>query len=179
MNREEFSTRKLEKSYLIQVVSGDELDTKITKKITFMIMIIQNHQEALIFDIVEMIIHNIILEMPWLKLHNSDIDWEKRVLTFERCNCVIDLELTHRQRSMMNEKQMTLSQPLCSTEKIDFTKKIVSTVTVKSLMRQEVRKNEGIHAPSDLEKSSRSKNRAQKTPKRPPTPENILDKYDN
>ena len=64
MDREGFSTRKLEKSYLIQVVSGDELDTKITKKTTLMIMTIQNHQEALIFDIVEMITHNIILEMP-------------------------------------------------------------------------------------------------------------------
>ena len=64
VNREGFSTRKLEKSYLIQVVSGDELDTKITKKTALMIMTIQNHQEALIFDIVEMIIHNIILEMP-------------------------------------------------------------------------------------------------------------------
>ena len=64
MNREEFSTRKFEKSYLIQVVNEDELDTKITKKTAFMIMTIQNHQEALIFDIVEMIIYNIILGMP-------------------------------------------------------------------------------------------------------------------
>ena len=63
MNCEEFSTRKLKKSYLIQVVSEDELDTKIIKKIIFMIMTIQNHQKALIFDIVEMITHNIILEM--------------------------------------------------------------------------------------------------------------------
>ena len=29
MNREEFSIRKLEKSYLIQIVSENELDTKI------------------------------------------------------------------------------------------------------------------------------------------------------
>ena len=64
MNREGFNTRKLEKNYLIQVVSGDELDTKITKETALMIMTIQNHQKALIFDIIEMIIHNIILEMP-------------------------------------------------------------------------------------------------------------------
>ena len=63
MNREEFNTRKFEKNYLIQVVSGDELDTKVTEKITLMIMTIQNHQEALTFDIVGMITHNIILEM--------------------------------------------------------------------------------------------------------------------
>ena len=126
-----------------------------------------------------MIIHNIILEMPWLKLHNSDIDWEKRIFTFERCNCVIDLKFMYRQRSIMNEKQMTTSQSLCSTKKIDFKKEIASTITVKSLMRQEVKKNEEIHAFSDLEKSSRPKNRIQKTSERPPTSENILDKYDN
>ena len=126
-----------------------------------------------------MVTHNIILGMPWLKLHNPDIDWEKRVLTFEKCNCVIDLKFTHRQRSMMNEKQMTMNQPLCSTKKIDFKKKIASTVTAKSLMKQEIKKNEEIHAFSDLERSSKSKNRAQKTSERSPTSKNILNKYDN
>ena len=92
---------------------------------------------------------------------------------------MIDFKLTHRQRSMMNEKQMTTNQSLCSTKKIDFKKKIASTVTVKSLMKQKVRKNEEIHALSNLERSSKSKNRAQKTSERPPTSENILDKYDN
>ena len=92
---------------------------------------------------------------------------------------MINLKSTHRQRSMMNEKQMTTSQSLCSTKKIDFKKKIVPTITVKNLMRQKVKKNEGIHASSDLERLNRSKDRAQKTPERPPTSENILDKYDN
>ena len=40
-------------------------------------MIIQNYQKALIFDIIKIIIHNIILEMSSLKLHNSDINWKK------------------------------------------------------------------------------------------------------
>ena len=112
-------------------------------------------------------------------MHNSNIDWEKKVLTFEKCNCVIDFKSMHRQRSMMNEKQMTTSQSLCSTKKIDFKKEIASTVTVKGLMEQKVRKNEGIHASSDLERLSRPKNRAQKTPERSPTSKNILDKYNN
>ena len=63
VNRKRFSTRKFKKSYLIQIVSGDELDTKIMKKTIFIIIIIQNHQEELIFDIVKIIIHNILLEM--------------------------------------------------------------------------------------------------------------------
>ena len=54
---------------------------------------------------------------------------------------------------------MTLSQSLCSTEKINFKQKIALTVTVKSLMRQEIKKNEGIHASLNLERSSKSKDR--------------------
>ena len=61
----------------------------------------------------------------------------------------------------MNEKQTTSNQLLCSTEKIDFKKKIVSTVTIKSLMKQKVRKNKRSHASSEraLERSSKLKNR--------------------
>ena len=38
MNREGFSIFKLEKSYLIQIVNKDELDTKVTKKTTLIII---------------------------------------------------------------------------------------------------------------------------------------------
>ena len=80
---------------------------------------------------------------------------------------------------MMNEKQIISNQLLCSTEKLNFKQKIVSTVTVKDLMKQEIRKNKRIHVSLNLEKSNKSKNRAQKMSKRPSTSENILDKYDN
>ena len=82
-----------------------------------MIITIQNYQEALIFNIVKMIIYNIILKMPWLKLHKPNINWKKK-FTFKKCNCVINLKFIHRQRSMANKKQTALNQSLCSTKKL-------------------------------------------------------------
>ena len=59
---------------------------------------------------------------------------------------------------MMNEKQMTSSQSLYSTKKIDFKQKIASTVTVKNLMKQKIQKNEEIHISLDFERLNKSKN---------------------
>ena len=80
---------------------------------------------------------------------------------------------------MINEKQTTTNQSLCSIEKIDFKKKIVSTVNAKNLMKQEIRKNEGIHVSSDFEKLNKLKNRIQRMLERLSMSENILNKYDN
>ena len=57
---------------------------------------IQQHYEELIFDLIQMIIHEIVLKDSWLKKHNSSIDWEIWILTFEKCNCVIDIMFEHR-----------------------------------------------------------------------------------
>ena len=65
------------------------------------------------------------------------------------------------------------------TEKIDFKKKIVSIVTIKNLIKQEIRKNKEIHVSSNLEKTSRSKNWVQEMSKQSLTSKNILDKYEN
>ena len=51
-----------------------------------------------------MIIHEVVLKDSWLKKHNSSINWKTRVLTFERCDCVIDILFEHRQRTMSDEK---------------------------------------------------------------------------
>ena len=81
---------------------------------------------------------------------------------------------------MMNEKQMTTNQSLYSTKRINFKKKIVSTVIIKSLMKKKInKKNERIHASSDFERSSKSKNRVQKISERSSTSKNIVNKYNN
>ena len=51
-----------------------------------------------------MIIHKIVLENSWLKKYNSSINWKTRVLTFEKCDCVIDIMFEHRQRIITNER---------------------------------------------------------------------------
>ena len=80
---------------------------------------------------------------------------------------------------MINKKQITTSQSLYSTEKIDFKKKIISTITVKSLIRQKIKKNKEIYISSDLERLNKLKNRIQEMSERLSTSENILDKYNN
>ena len=37
-------------------------------------------------------------------MHNFNINWETKILIFEKCNCVINIQFTHRQRSMINEQ---------------------------------------------------------------------------
>ena len=51
-----------------------------------------------------MIIHEVVLKNSWLKKHNPSIDWKIQVLTFEKCDCVIDIMFKHRQRTMTDEK---------------------------------------------------------------------------
>ena len=60
---------------------------------------------------------------------------------------------------MINENQITMNQLFCSTEKINLKRKIVSTVTVKNLIRQKIRKDEKIYTFSNFEKLKKSKNR--------------------
>ena len=67
----------------------------------------------------------------------------------------------------------------CVWQKRLILKKIASTVIIKNLMRQEIKKNEGIHVSSDLERSSKSKNRVQKMLERLSMSKNIFDKYNN
>jgi len=53
---------------------------------------------------VKMITHDMVLEMPWLKQHNLEVDWNTRVLRFARCDHAIHIQSTHRQRSMIDKR---------------------------------------------------------------------------
>ena len=63
MNRERFVIQKLKKSQIIQVIDERKLKIRIIEEIVPLFIAIQKHHEQLIFNIVEMIIHNIILRM--------------------------------------------------------------------------------------------------------------------
>ena len=66
-------------------------DEMIIEKIIPLTMTFQQHHEEFILNIVRMINHDIVLRMFWLKMHNLNINWETKVLIFEKCNCVIDI----------------------------------------------------------------------------------------
>ena len=108
-----------------------------------------------------MINHDIVLGMPWLKMHNLNIDWETKILKFERCDCVIDIQLTHRQRSMINEQ--TSRESIVKNELINANKNIDEqmfdfTNIVKGQASHEVRINEESHASFEISNKSKSQN---------------------
>ena len=41
-------------------------------------MIIQRYHEKIIFEVVEMITYDFVLNIFWLKLHNLNVNWEKK-----------------------------------------------------------------------------------------------------
>ena len=94
----EFATQKKNNSYNLIVVDENLLsdeNERVMKETRSLSVAIQHHHEKIIFNIVQMITHDIVLEMPWLKKHNSNIDWVKRVLTFKQYNCVSHIQSTH------------------------------------------------------------------------------------
>jgi hypothetical protein len=95
-------------SYDLMIINDNTLlneNERVTRKTTSLTLMINEHTEKIFFDIIEMIIHNIVLKIFWLRYHNFIIDWVKKIFKFARCNCVIIIQFTHRQNSMMNEMQ--------------------------------------------------------------------------
>ena len=80
-------------------------DEQIRHEIASVTLMMNNHEKKISLNIVRMINHDIILKTFWLRHHNSFINWTKKQFKFERCSCVITDQFTHRQQTMMNEKQ--------------------------------------------------------------------------
>ena len=94
--RKKFSTQSKSKNAFEAFVIEEEFVSKMNQKTISLSVVIQQHHEELIFDLIEMIIHEVVLKDSWLKKHNSSINWETRILTFERCDCVIDIMPEHQ-----------------------------------------------------------------------------------
>ena len=75
-------------------------------------LVLQQHHEKISLDVMAMARHDIVLGTPWLERHNPVIDWIQRVLRFERCICVTDINPRHRQSAMLDEER-----PFCHTER--------------------------------------------------------------
>ena len=164
VNRKGLSTQKKKDAYSLMTIDKDPLkgnDEMIIEEIIPLTMTFQQHHEELTLNIVRIINHDIVLRMPWLKMHNLNIDWKTKVLTFERCDCVIDIQLTHRQRSMINEQ--TSRESIVKSELINANKNIDEqmfnfTNIVKGQASHEVRINEESHASFEISNKSKSRN---------------------
>ena len=99
-----------------------------------------------------MIIHEIVLKDSWLKKHNSSIDWETRILTFERCDCVIDILFEHRQQTMSNEKSKI--KRLAHIRRGDLKTNFSSSDIDKDQLNQQNRVRKESHVPSEYFESN-------------------------
>ena len=107
VNKKSLLTQKKKNAYNLMTIDKHSLknnDEMIIEEIIPLTITFQQHHEELTLNIVRMINHDIVLGMPWLKMHNLNIDWETKIFIFEKCDCVIDIQFTHRQRSMINEQ---------------------------------------------------------------------------
>ena len=55
------------------MIDGSQLD-RVNKETQLLLIAIQQHHETIIFDIVTMAGHDVVLDMPWLKKHNLNIN---------------------------------------------------------------------------------------------------------
>ena len=59
----ELMTQKKQNNYELSVIDRSQLETRVDKETTFLLIAIQQHHETLTFDVVLMISHDIILDM--------------------------------------------------------------------------------------------------------------------
>ena len=155
LDRKGLPIRKKDDAYDLMVIDGNPLpsgDGRVVNETTPLPVATQQHYEELTFDVVRMASHEIVLGMPWLRKHNPTIDWTKRLLKFERCNCVIAAQPAHRQSSMVDEKQNLeeiARRELAASNKNDPITEFGSTDTGLGQTGHEVRVSEGSHVPSE------------------------------
>ena len=49
---------------------------------------IGEHREELIAVVLEKAACALYLGLPWFRRHNSEIDWQKEIIEFRRCDCI-------------------------------------------------------------------------------------------
>jgi hypothetical protein len=141
------ATRKKRKGYELIAVDGSPLPN-VDNETTSLPMAIQRHHEEVVLDVVEMARHDIVLGTPWLKQHNPIIDWKTGVLNFERCDCVIDINPTRRQRTVVDEtRELNGVQDSNSRSNQRFLRNPTSADTDRSPTGQQARVKSGSHAP--------------------------------
>ncbi|TKA44817.1 hypothetical protein B0A49_13660, partial [Cryomyces minteri] len=82
--------RKQEKKqkYSLRLIDGTEIGYgKVTHETQKTTMKLDTHNEQINFDITDTGTDEIVLGIPWLRIHNPTINWSTGKLQFTRCNC--------------------------------------------------------------------------------------------
>ena len=140
--------KKQDGGYNLKAVDGSDLPS-VDSETMPLSLVFQKHCEMVTLDIVPMARHDVVLGTPWLERHNPNIDWKVRVLRFERCSCVTDIDPRSRQRSTLDEERN-----ICDTDAQPTTKRQShrsnSTDAGATQPDQQVRADRGSHAPLDI-----------------------------
>ena len=126
----------------------------------------------------QIITHDFVLKMFWLKLHNLNVNWGNKTIKLKKCECVIDIQFTHRQRSMTNKQHELNFVKYSTTIKNNLRKRFALTNIERNQSNQEVKNEEENYAFSkNLDKSKRSKDKRRKLLKKMINLKNILEEY--
>ncbi|OQE16980.1 hypothetical protein PENSTE_c022G07598 [Penicillium steckii] len=68
-------------------LNDEPLSTGITHHTDWIPMVIGNHLEHICFDITQLGKYDVVIGIPWLRLHSPRIDWRKDAIYFEHCTC--------------------------------------------------------------------------------------------
>ena len=76
----------------------------INKEIKLLSVRIQQNNKYIIFDIVDMVNHQIVLKIPWLEEYNLKINWKIYSFEFDGCKYIIIFKPQHWQNLTGNEQ---------------------------------------------------------------------------
>ena len=110
---------------------ADGLLLKVVNRETRLLPVaILTYYEKITFDIVEIVIYTVILNMFWLKKHNLIIDWKKEIFKKKRFGRVIKIYFIYQQRIIVNKdlsRKPAEIKTILFLNKNDFNKKSGST----------------------------------------------------
>lgn len=81
-------TQEKNQGYSLRLIDGTEIGFgKVTHETLPNNMELDGHKEQISFDITDTGTDEIILGIPWLRIHNPTIDWTNGIMKFKRCIC--------------------------------------------------------------------------------------------
>nr|POF17929.1 retrotransposon-derived protein peg10 [Quercus suber] len=138
------ATQIKDDGYELAAIDGSPLP-RVDRETVPLQLTVQEHQEDITLDVIPMAKWDVVLGIPWLKLHNPIISWSTGMIRFEDCRCIATIEPIPRQSSRIDEvKELNEVQPTGSQNTPNST----DTELVES--DHKVRAIEGSNAPSAI-----------------------------
>jgi hypothetical protein len=88
LSRLQLQKQQKKQKYSLRLIDGTEIGSgMVTHETTKVLMKLDEHYEYINFDITDTGSDDIVLGIPWLRMHNPTINWTTGKLQFTRCNC--------------------------------------------------------------------------------------------